>query len=123
MQDGSCNQIDCHLTFDGCPRDERSGLGDLRAKGDGNNVIGCYSPCRKYISPAPWGPGKNALDGEGRGLCCNVSQEECRNGIVVKTEYVKYVHRACDTSHAYKYDDNQQHKCPADVNYNVDFYS
>lgn len=48
----------------------------------------------RWNFPPPYGLGRNEHDGNGRFLCCPtppVSVGECRNGIVIHTDYVNLV--------------------------------
>lgn len=118
-----------------CPKNERSGLGDLTFKARDNSLVGCLSPCKKWTSAKPIGNGMGEMDGDGRLLCCPhpnrpingknpVSAEECRRGPVVQTEYVKLVRRICPTAYSYAFDDVQgSHDCLPRTNFMVNFFT
>lgn len=125
LQQYPCVRTDCRVKLDECPDNERSGLGDLRARGRNNNVVGCLAPCKKWNYPAPWGQGQNEQNGDGQMLCCPspVSPEACRRGIVVQTEFVKLIHRVCRTAYSYSYDDLAGlHNCPSTASFVVSFH-
>lgn len=126
MQQGSCIRTDCHLLLNDCPKGEKSGLGDLTVRGRSNNPVACLSPCKKWNYPPPYGQGHNEQEGDGRLLCCPapVSVGECRGGIVVNTDFVQLVRRACPTAYSYSYDDlGGLHNCPSSASFVVNFYS
>lgn len=59
-------------------------------------------------------------------LCCPdpVTPDQCRQGIVLNTEYVKLVKRSCPTAFSYSYDDESGlHNCPASASFVANFYS
>lgn len=123
---GYCNRTDCHLPLGKCPNNEIHGLGDLSVKDKTNNTVACLSPCTKWTCPAPFGQGKKKENGDGRMFCCplGVSPEECQNGLIVQTEYVKLLRSACPSaySHGYVFLGKMQH-CPTTTNYTVSFFS
>ncbi|CAL8128822.1 unnamed protein product [Orchesella dallaii] len=78
---GSCTKTQCAVYLDSCPRWDGE-LGDLL-------VIRNDRPAFKL--------GRDEQEGNGKWYCCPtppVSPQECRNNIVVNTEYVKLVHTA-----------------------------
>lgn len=126
IQDGSCVRTDCHLLLSDCPKKEKSDLGDLTVKGRNNNIVACLSPCKKWNYPAPYGYGRDEQQGDGRMLCCPnpVTPEDCRKGIVVQTDYVNLLHRACKTAYSYSYDDEGGlHNCPSQASFVVNYSS
>lgn len=126
LQEGSCIRTDCHLLLGDCPKNEKDDLGDLTVKGRSNNPVACLSPCKRWNYSPPYGLGRDEQQGDGRLLCCPdpVTVEECRNGIVVQTDYVNLVRRACPTAYSYSYDDDGGlHNYPSNINYVVNYYS
>lgn len=126
MELGSCIRTVCNVTFGECPANELAGSGDLTVIGRSKNVVGCLSPCSKWIYPPPMGLGRNKQDDNGRWLCCPtpITAEECRRGIILQTEYVDLIRRVCRTAFSYSYDDLAgPHYCPSKVNFVVSFYS
>lgn len=125
-QDELCISTNCQMTLDQCPKDERNDLGDLSAKGSNDNTVGCLSPCEKWIAPEPWGLAHNEQEGNGRTMCCpaDVSSDDCRNGPVVETNYVKLVRDKCKKAYSFSYDDKAGlHNCPSITSFIINFYS
>lgn len=109
-----------------CPKNEKSNLGDLTVKDSSNSPVSCLSPCKKWNYSSPYGNGRDESEVDGRLLCCPdpVSPEECRNGTVVDTEYVKLVRSACPTAYSFSYDDEGGlHNCPPSTSFVVNYYS
>ncbi|XP_037029589.1 glucan endo-1,3-beta-glucosidase-like [Bradysia coprophila] len=135
LQQGTCIRTVCRMSVAQCPKNEKSGLGDLTFKAKDSSLVGCLSPCKKWSTAQPFGKGLGEMDGDGRLLCCPhpkgpingknpVSAEECRRGPVVQTEYVKLVRRICPTAYSYAFDDvNGSHDCPPTTNFVVNFFS
>lgn len=111
----------CRLSLGKCPSNYLF-VGDLRVIRNGR-VVQCLAPCKKWNFPAPFGKGLNELQGAGKQLCCPtppVSPTECRAGDIVKTAYVKLIHRDCPTAYSYSYDDEAGlHNCPNPTNFVV----
>jgi len=120
---GSCTKTRCAVSLDSCPSGEGE-LNDLLVRKNGRPVM-CLAPCKKWNYPAPFGYGRDEQQGNGKWYCCPtppVSPEQCRNNIVVNTQYVKLVHRDCPTAYSYSYDDEAGlHNCPNNVDFEVTF--
>jgi len=84
-----------------------------------------YNLSFETVLNRPYGFGRPEDQGNGKWYCCPtppVSPEQCRSNIVVKTEYVKLVHKDCPTAYSYSYDDEAGlHNCPNEVNFEVNF--
>jgi hypothetical protein len=117
-----CSNVNCAgLDIASCPTNDdlRAGQGgtdfpqyaseDLRVTNAGSDVIGCYSPCKKFNYPTFGGLGLAEASDPPVIYCCPtppISAEECRAGPVVNTQYVGGVHTMCSsTTYAYAYDD------------------
>jgi hypothetical protein len=122
QQGGSCTHTNCALSLNNCPVERE--VGDLRVIKNGRTVQ-CLSPCKKWNYPPPFGLGRPESDGNGLWYCCPtppISPEQCRNNIVVQTEFVKVIHRDCPTAYSYSYDDEAGlHNCPNGVSFDVNF--
>jgi len=123
VQQGTCVTTECLISLDHCPTNEDH-VGDLRAIKNGRTVK-CLSPCKAWNYPYPWGMGQDELNFPGVYLCCPtppIWPEECRAGLVVRTQYVQLVHRECPTAYAYSYDDEAGlHNCPPNTSFRVTF--
>ena len=88
----SCAVAECNLTLSSCPNSQYPLLVTGKA---------CLSPCSYTKSEA--------------NCCGGISPSACRNGSVVKTEYVELIHRVCPSVYSYSYDDaNGLHTCTGD---------
>jgi len=86
----SCINPSCNLTLSDCPS------GHLKDKS-------CLSPC--------------SLTHSSMDCCGNISPNDCRNGPVVNTSYIKLVNKKCPTVYSYSYDDSRGlHTCSGDTN-------
>jgi len=123
FQGGSCVTTHCRVSLDSCPTGE-SDVGDLRVIKNGRTVQ-CLSPCKKWNYPAPFGLGRDEMEQPGVQLCCPtppIWPDECRVGLVVRTQYVDLVHRQCPSAYSYSYDDEAGlHNCPNNVDFQVSF--
>jgi len=123
VQQGTCVSTRCALSLGACPTNEAD-VGDLRVVKNGRTVQ-CLAPCKKWNYPPPFGLGRPEDQDPGLHLCCPtppIWPEECRAGIVVRTQYVNLIHRDCPTAYSYSYDDEAGlHNCPNGVNFRVTF--
>jgi len=120
---GSCSaaagkpvkEIDCSgLDLGHCPRDEvLSGHSyDLRAINPRTKeVAGCFSPCLRLIDQS-WnkalGRPHSPADWAAKPYCCPTPPEtpqQCRQGPVKNTKFVKTLHHFCPGVYGYSYDD------------------
>ncbi|CAJ1393448.1 unnamed protein product [Effrenium voratum] len=123
-------EIDCSgLTLDECPTREFMGktFYDLQAHYRGyGSVAGCYSPCLKLTDPKWNNSATGTREGEAAPFCCPtppISPQQCREGPVAQTDYVKAVHRYCPGVYAYCYDDAMGLlQCSADSSYELEFF-
>jgi len=121
-QSAPCENVNCaDLSLTSCPTSEDLSVGqggssypayaneDLQVKDASNNVIGCYSPCKKFNYPTYGGLNLSETSDPPVIYCCPtppISSEECRAGPVVNTDYVTGVHTMCsNTVYGYAYDD------------------
>jgi hypothetical protein len=113
IQGGACVATNCALSLDRCPTGERD-VGDLRVIKNGRTVA-CLAPCKKWNYPAPFGLGQPENIEPGLHLCCPtppIDPLDCRQGIVVNTEYVNLIHQSCPSAYSYSYDDEAGlHNC------------
>jgi len=120
---GGHRGVDCSaLQLSGCPKELR--IRDPISK----RVAGCYSPCAKLTYPH-WGneAGKyGPRDEEAKMMCCPtppVSPQQCMDGPVARSSYVKMVHQSCPGVYGYAYDDAEGLSlCKSGVQYKVTFY-
>lgn len=121
---GSCVESTCAVSLNSCPTNEIDGLGDLRVFVNGK-VVMCLSPCKRWNYPAPYGMGQPENVDPGLHMCCPtppVSVDDCRNGDVVRTNYVNLIHSVCPSAYSYAYDDlGGLHNCPAGTSFDVTF--
>jgi len=121
-QGSPCEEADCsNLLLGSCPSADDLSVGrtgtvysqyasvDLRVENAGSDVIGCYSPCKKFNYPTYGGYNLNEDSDPPVIYCCPtppISSEECRAGPVVNTDYVNGVHQMCNSEvYGYAYDD------------------
>jgi hypothetical protein len=134
--DSRVQTIDCStLSFDDCPAEENLGLGfdvDLRAVSPHTGTVaGCYAPCMK-LTDTKWnntlGAGRTGLDAGNASApyCCPtppVSPEECRQGPVTSTRFVRTLHEKCPGVYGYAYDDGHGlMRCSSDSHYKLTLY-
>ncbi|CAL8128814.1 unnamed protein product [Orchesella dallaii] len=119
---GTCTRTRCAMSLANCPTERE--VGDLRVI-VGGKTVQCLSPCKKWNYPPPFGLGRPETQGNGQWYCCPtppITPQQCRNNLVVNTEYVKLVHRDCPTAYSYSYDDEAGlHNCPNNVDFEVNF--
>lgn len=127
----SSKVIDCsHLSLDECPAKEDLGLKsgpETLQLVDGKALVGCYSPCAKLTySQRGQGHAFTPESKEAQDYCCPtppITPDVCSAGPVIKTDFVKAVHKLCPGVYAYAYDDGMGlAQCPAGVVYDVTFY-
>jgi len=123
VNQGSCVPTRCAVSLGACPTNENE-VGDLRVQ-KGGRTVQCLAPCKKWNYPPPFGHGRPEDIYPGTHLCCPtppIWPEECRAGIVVRTQYVNLIHRDCPTAYSYSYDDEAGlHNCPNGINFRVTF--
>merc|ERR1719215_1056394 len=127
--------VECpDLSLDECPSAEAvNGVSmDLKATNPASSeVVGCLSPCSKLLLPA-WQEGA-AEKGERQKMPANVppeadkyccsTQEACRGGEVLNTQYVQALSRMCPGINSYPYDHGMGlGTCPAGTKYEMVFY-
>ncbi len=117
-----CSNVSCSgLALGSCPTGDNLSAGqsgssypeyaseDLRVLNSSNEVIGCYSPCKKFNYPTFDGLGLSETSDPTVMYCCPtppITSEECKAGPVVNTDYVAAVHSMCGSSvYGYAYDD------------------
>lgn len=119
---GSCVTTTCALSLDACPWNETDGIGDLRVLRD-NRTVACLSPCKKWNSPAPYGLAQPETEAPGVDMCCPtppIDVDQCRQGPVVRTQYVQLLRASCPTAYSYAYDDEGGlHTCPQTTSFDV----
>jgi len=120
---GSCVPTTCAVSLDACPSNDMA-VGDLAMRKNGRTVA-CLSPCKKWNYPAPYGLGQPEDIEPGLWLCCPtppIDPLQCRQNIVVDTQYVELVHRTCPSAYSYSYDDEAGlHNCPTGTSFSVTF--
>ena len=120
---GACVPTSCSLDLSSCPAQETQGVGDLRIWNGSGDVVQCFSPCKKWTWPKPLGDGQTEQDEVGAAMCCPnppVSSEQCNEGLVAQTDYVKLVHDECPSAYSFAFDDKGgSHDCPNGTNFIV----
>jgi hypothetical protein len=120
--DATCVPTSCSLDLTQCPVTENEGIGDLRIM-SGDDIVQCFSPCKKWTWPTPLGDGQTEQDNVGSAMCCPnppVTPEECNAGAVAQTEYVELVHAECPSAYSFAFDDKGgSHDCPNGTTFHV----
>jgi len=123
---GSCNgepEVDCSaLRPSHCPS-------ELQVRQPGTGALaGCYSPCAR-LTYSNWGnpAGQHSpRDTAALPYCCPtppVTPQQCSDGPVASSPYVRMVHKDCPGVYAYAYDDAEGlSHCTAGARYHVTFY-